>query len=495
MTTYYVDYVNGSDANNGLGPDASAVSNKPWKTITKLLGAAGMASGDTAYLSPAGPFREVLTVAMTSPTVETKIIGDPLNLRGFKTAAGVLVEPGPVTWTAYTTNDTTAPSSSSVLGLAGRDFLTFQSIQFIGREAIISATGDDATNITFTECAFLGTGTGGNNQMINVAFATAIPWVWRFDRCYFWGFNNGARNITLQPTRHGSADYDIDVKFTNCVLYAGIYCTTNGGAAFKPGGVLIYNCFIFQMGGGDAFYVDTGQFSTSIPCQVENCFILTGSNGVHADTLGQIVEDYNVFWCSTPRVTVLTGTHSTSDRSYSPLFNWGQENIWGESQRPWGSIQKGAPALLGFNVSANVLAVDAQDKPRPAGGLGQPGAYARGNTWAKETGTVRTGAAALSITGPGYQEFDLAVDAVSTTVSVYMRCDSTYAGTKPTMSVLDGAEAGVADATSSAVSAANAWEQLTLTFTPTAKGIVTIRLNSTDTNGGGKAFADDLAVS
>ena len=47
MTTYYVDFVNGLDANNGLGPDASDGTNKPWKTITKLLGAAGMASGDT----------------------------------------------------------------------------------------------------------------------------------------------------------------------------------------------------------------------------------------------------------------------------------------------------------------------------------------------------------------------------------------------------------------------------------------------------------------
>ena len=51
MTVYYVDFVNGLDANNGLGPDASHGSNKPWKTIAKLLGAAGMASGDTTTMS------------------------------------------------------------------------------------------------------------------------------------------------------------------------------------------------------------------------------------------------------------------------------------------------------------------------------------------------------------------------------------------------------------------------------------------------------------
>ena len=36
MTTYYADFVNGNDANNGLGPDASHANNKPWKTIGKL---------------------------------------------------------------------------------------------------------------------------------------------------------------------------------------------------------------------------------------------------------------------------------------------------------------------------------------------------------------------------------------------------------------------------------------------------------------------------
>ena len=122
MTTYYVDFINGLDANNGLGPDASHATNKPWKTIAKLLGAAGMASGDTAYLSPAGPFREVVTIAMTSAASETAIIGDPGNAQGFNTSGGVLVTPADVIWTAYTTNDTTAPSATILLTLRGATF-------------------------------------------------------------------------------------------------------------------------------------------------------------------------------------------------------------------------------------------------------------------------------------------------------------------------------------------------------------------------------------
>lgn len=51
MTTYYVS-PNGSDSNNGLGPDASHASNKPFLTIGKILGASGVG---VAYLVPLAP--------------------------------------------------------------------------------------------------------------------------------------------------------------------------------------------------------------------------------------------------------------------------------------------------------------------------------------------------------------------------------------------------------------------------------------------------------
>jgi hypothetical protein len=62
------------------------------------------------------------------------------------------------------------------------------------------------------------------------------------------------------------------------------------------------------------------------------------------------------------------------------------------------------------------------------------------------------------------------------------------------MQVLNGTEAGMADATDTATGSSGAWEQLSLNFTPTSAGIVTIRLLSSDTNGGGKMFADDFEV-
>jgi hypothetical protein len=500
VTTYYADFVNGSDANNGLGPDASAATNKPWKTLTKALGATGIASGDTLYLSPAGPFRESVTVAMTSATAETKILGDPGNVQGFKTSDGVAVTPGPIIWTVYTTDDKTAPTTAGNVILAGRDFLTFQYISFIGTTRLIDARTNVSTNIKIFDCAFFiqNPTLGVGSLCVDCQVTTAAAVTWLIDRCIFYGGRDSVIQFSM-PTVTG-ADYDSDITIQNCVFMGGatsINFTTSGALAQKPGGGIVRNCTQMK---GDARFVNiaTANWSTSIPVTVTNC-LMFGNNAtiISANVSGQIVEDYNIIVGVTPRSNVTAGTHSIADNSYSVMFHYGQERIWGRSFRRPGEPMIGSP-VLGFGNDGTQTSYDGDNNPRPAGGasaLPAVGALERSNTWGRETGTVRTGVNALSITGPGYQDFDIPVDAASTTVSVYMRCDSTYAGTKPQIKVLNGDECGVNDATSSAVTTANTWQQLSLTFTPTSKGIITIRLLSSDTNGAGKAFADDFVVS
>ena len=46
-----------------------------------------------------------------------------------------------------------------------------------------------------------------------------------------------------------------------------------------------------------------------------------------------------------------------------------------------------------------------------------------------------------------------------------------------------------------ATGSSGSWELLSLNFTPTAAGIVTIRFLSSDTDGGGKMIVDDYGVS
>lgn len=502
MTTYYLDYVNGSDANNGLGPDASHATNKPWKTIGKALGASGMASGDTAYLSPAGPFRETVTVAMTSAVAETKLIGDVANAQGFKTSGGVSVTPGEVQWTAYTTNDKTAPSATGLLNLSGRDFLTFQRIVFIGGSTtLLTATTQTSTDITFSDCSFVPGLTGARiTASITIGFGVAANWM--FDRCRFIKGSTAASISVTLVTGSGS-DYDANIVVRNCLFFGGgtgacVTVAGSGASAQEGGGVDVVNCTSLQHGSLLATTGTTVGGSTfTNPCTAYNNFIISGSQtALSAGESGAIVEDYNLIHATNILSNVSAGAHSITDGSYAPLFHFGQELGWGGFQKPVVMPTSGSP-LLGFGGNSPP-SVDLLNNPRPSGGASASaavGAMERSNTFGRETSTVRTGSNAISITGPGTQDFELPVDAISTTVTVYVRWDATYAGTKPQMKVLRGTEAGVSDASTTATGSSGAWEQLSLNFTPARAGIVTIRLQSNDTNGGGKMFADDFAVS
>jgi hypothetical protein len=109
----------------------------------------------------------------------------------------------------------------------------------------------------------------------------------------------------------------------------------------------------------------------------------------------------------------------------------------------------------------------------------------------RETTIVRTGDNSIRITGPGPLEILLPVDATSTIVSVYGRYDSDYTGTLPQLVVTD--IPGQTERTDIITGAADQWEQLSVSFTPTSKGIARIRLINNATNFG-QCFFDDLDV-
>jgi hypothetical protein len=110
----------------------------------------------------------------------------------------------------------------------------------------------------------------------------------------------------------------------------------------------------------------------------------------------------------------------------------------------------------------------------------------------KEVSTIRTGTASFRFEGAGFHDVLIPVAATSTTVSVYGRYDSNHSGSLPQLQVLD--IPGVADQTDTMVAAANTWEELTATFTPTASGIARVRMVCRDTSSTGKVFFDDLTV-
>jgi len=483
VTTYYVR-TTGNNANAGTSAGAA------WLTIGKALGATGIASGDTVYIG-AGTYREVVTVAMTSAVAETFVIGD---VDGVKTG-----DAGEVIWTAYTTNDTTAPSASTLLTLSGRDHLTFRRLTMIGGSGNLITASATSTDLKFQDCvALLAPNTAG--QLFNIAVGFGVAANWTIERCIFHG--NQANGMIVTLATGVGADYDANIHIRNCMFLgsdqATIGVNSSGSSAQEGGGVYIYNCTIlgnpsFGDGAIGTFTTRVGGATFAFPVQVRNC-VLVG--GVAASESGNIVENYNHISANTPLTNVTQGANTIITAARAFLLSMGEEYAGGRV-RPYGEPRAGSPYLGFGNDGTYTTSEDLRGNPRPAGGASATkgiGAYERGNTFAKETGTVRTGSNAISITGPGYQDFQLPVAASSTTVTVYVRWDATYAGTNPKMQVLNGTEAGVADATATATGSSGAWEQLSLNFTPTSAGIVTIRLLSSDTNGGGKMFSDDFAV-
>jgi hypothetical protein len=140
--------------------------------------------------------------------------------------------------------------------------------------------------------------------------------------------------------------------------------------------------------------------------------------------------------------------------------------------------------------------VDFSGATRPSGGsIGiAAGAFERGDVAIQEVTTVHTGANSIKIAGPGYHDFIIPVDATSTVISAYMRYDSSYTGSLPTMQVLNGTECGVASATVAQVGAVNTWELVQLTIVPTAQGIVTVRFTNRSSASAGAVFVDSLAI-
>jgi hypothetical protein len=228
MATLYVRK-SGSDSNSYAQAQNPATA---WLTVNKALTSA--VSGDTVYIG-AGVYREEMIVAMTSATVETKFIGDVDGSH-----AGDI---GEVRITGYTTDDKSSPGFNATLDLAGRDFLTFQNIVFVGSSgSMYNASIVDAgmtvisTNIKFTDCTFIP-GTDATKTMIYIAGTTnggspnnGVSAIWTFDRCRFLRLNNKCIDVSV-PTADNTYSFGLTVQ--NCLFLGGGETDTSSGNDFK----------------------------------------------------------------------------------------------------------------------------------------------------------------------------------------------------------------------------------------------------------------------
>lgn len=456
-------------------------------TVTSLAASTCWQAGDTVWIG-AGVYRELLTFGQAYAGLQLNIVGD---VDGAKTG-----DAGEVQITAYTTNNTTAPASTAMF-TSPKNFWSFSDIVFITGNAVFCIWAD-TTDITFYRCAVFHSLANASSGQWSHVFTTASAHNILYDSCYWYAITTAGTTITL-PTST-VADYDANVYFRNCfclrIGVAAFAIAISGANSFKGGGVYFYNCTIIN----DKIPITAAGvtlISTALPVVVQNCLLIAPGVILSVGSpAGQMVEDYNILVGSstTPRTTVTAGTHSSSDYSRAALYSMGHESIWGGTPKPFGMPTVGSGMIGSVGTSGIGALTDALGYIRPSAALQATGAFERSNNWVKETGTVRTGSNSLSVTGPGYQDFLVPVDVTSTTVSVYMRFDSTYAGTNPQLQLLNGTECGVANQIVTLTGSANTWTQASVTFTPTSKGIVTIRLVSLSTAAAGKAFADDFSV-
>jgi len=109
-----------------------------------------------------------------------------------------------------------------------------------------------------------------------------------------------------------------------------------------------------------------------------------------------------------------------------------------------------------------------------------------------ETTIVNEGNNSLSITRAGHYQSTIPVIAnTAITINVDVRKDSTYTGTAPQLKVFN-IPGGTVEQSATHTAAADVWETLAVTFTPTESGFATIRLVSNDTSENGVSYFDNL---
>ena len=269
MATYYVR-PDGNDGNTGLGSTTLAA----WKTLQKALSATGIASGDIVYVAP-GRYNESVTVAMTSATVTTRIVGNPTASQFSGVSAGEVL------WTGLTSSGIKA--ITTLLLMTSKNYLSFENIHFEapssgGVTASINCT--TCTNTSFVRCQFTEPNLG-NGHVLIITSPSGQALNFTLDSCHiFYNKNSSSRgfNITGQNVSDNSV-------VQNCI----VMCHQANSIGITNLQCKVYNnTFI---GSGTGFENQGG--SASFQSTVRNNLFIGCIYGLYSATTSTVVEDYN----------------------------------------------------------------------------------------------------------------------------------------------------------------------------------------------------------
>jgi hypothetical protein len=506
VTDYFVRK-SGLDTNDGLTAGAAFL------TIDKAANT--VAAGDTVYVG-AGTYRELVTMD-TAGTSGNQItyIGD---IDGENTG-----DAGLVIISAHATEQSVATRASCIDADATGifEYTTFRGFVFVGGTvAAIDAHGSGNNNfegVVIEDCTF-ASGHLATDLALYVDFndATAPSPGMRIRRCVFSGLG-----VHFQYNENATAEVGMDVLVESCLFVGSAMNSVSTGINWDKqvpdthpkSGLSVHNCTFFGTRYG--VIVDTVTTAFVTAASVENCIFHGGQFALYCSAAAKnpIASDYNTMThTNTPYTNVTAGGNDRANTADAGLIGGihdiGLIQAWGWSPyRPFEPIRQEDPSGSGVYEHHAVVDGDATNSPafglynedRPMGGTAVAAADDRGAVEARarpeqETTTVDTGSNAVRFEGAGFHDFLVPVDASALTITIRARFDGTYAGTLPSMSILN--IPGVADITDTMTAAANTWETLTSgSFTPTSQGVARVRVKSEDTSAGGECFFDTLAVS
>jgi len=319
MATYYVR-PDGNNANAGTGQAAG----QAWQTLTKALGATGIASGDTVYIAP-GSYNDSVTIGMTSATATTSVIGDP-------TAAQFTgITAGPVLWTIYTALGA-SPTLTSIIATS-KNFLSFQNIIFDGGTVVFTTS----TNTSFINCQFTNTSLAVSSFMLTLSSPTSTALSATISKCSFVGGYYG-----LKMTGQNVAD---TTSVTDCLFLGG---TGGGFQNINLQSTSFNNTFFCCENAG----IDAQGGSASFKSNASNCLFYNCANAIYADTSNTFTQTYNrIISCTATLNNVPSSGTTTTTFSHGLVLPYYLQNALGTFQM-FSSILGGPNTAAGIASGA-----------------------------------------------------------------------------------------------------------------------------------------------
>ncbi len=501
MAKYYVSAARGNDATG------SGTALNPWKTISKAIGATPAitlsGSGDELYIEP-GLYRERVILGLY-PTAASPfaVIGDS-DGAGFLAGGYSTPKTGLVDWRAWSSD--TSAISSACLDASGQNHVSLRCMKLTG------GSSTTASLVRLVDCVgwalqdLIGLPSAGSGTSVRIELTTGLSTNVLIERCDFAGTLTGSHNCINFIVPESTAEIDLASVIRNCRFiggYAGIFIARNGGTGgFVARGLTVQSNTFISLSRAVSVY-EGQSYTPSAPIGVYGNLFLLGGRGVSAGVAGQIVENGNVFNCTLPRTNVAVGADSST--SMAPTVDWGDGRLIGLPLRPFGEPVAGSP-LGGFGNFGTVPSVDLMGRARPEGYASTNiavGAMERHDTGAKNTTHQDAGSAAcLVLVGPASLERPILVDAVATTIKIKVRWDGNHGDShKPQAMILANPEIGVAaqiltpTSTGGVGATPNSYETLTFSaITPTAAGVVILRIVSRASAGNGAAYFDSITL-